>query len=177
SSSSALDASICDLLRPALHGFAHEKRAAMVPLPIDGSDVDSIRALLAGYTGDVNDGGAIDTPAAMIERVSRCRIVVTCAYHAAVFALSQGISVVCLAKSSYFLGKFRGLAEQFGDGCTVVPLDAADLGARLGHAMNAAWERSESARPFLLSAAARQIEAGHQAYNDVAALISPSGAA
>jgi len=176
--SSGLDSQIYEALRPALSSFAARRHAPLIPLPIDASDIDSIRSLLSGCMADVaGDAASLDTPEAVIRRVSACRIVVTGAYHAAVFALSQGISVVCLAKSSYFLGKFRGLAEQFGDGCTVVALDAADLGSRLGRAMNAAWERSESARPFLLSAAARQIEAGHQAYNDVAALISPKGAA
>lgn len=177
SSSSALDASICDALRPVLHVFAKERGAAPVPLPIDASDVDSIRTLLSGFPGEVNDHGAIDTPAALIERVSRCRIVVTCAYHAAVFAASQGIPVVCLAKSSYFLGKFRGLADQFGEGCSVVALDEDGAIARLRREIDRAWDCAAAMRPSLLDAATRQIAAGRRAYQDVAQLAASRAAA
>ena len=51
----------------------------------------------------------------------------TGAYHAAVFALAQGIPVVCLSNSPYYLAKFQGLEDLFGVGCTIVTLSEPDF--------------------------------------------------
>ena len=67
-----------------------------------GMDVETLRALLAG----VDDGGAsLDTPRQVIERIAECRVMVTGSYHGAVFALAQGIPVVALARSPYYVAK------------------------------------------------------------------------
>jgi polysaccharide pyruvyl transferase WcaK-like protein len=110
-------------------------------------------------------GVDLDTPLKVIREVSRCRIVVTGAYHAAVFALAQGIPAVCLARTPYFFGKFLGLADQFGGrGCHVVSLDGDDLPARLARTMTIAWDEAPVVREALWQAAARQVSQGHAAY-------------
>ena len=51
----------------------------------------------------------------LIEQISRCRLVIVGSYHAAVFALAQGVSAIGLAGNAYYLQKFEGLAaNQFG---------------------------------------------------------------
>ena len=91
---------------------------------------------------------------------------------AGVFALAQGIPVVALAGSRYHLDKMRGLADQFGQGCEVVPLEPASrLASRLADAMNSAWENADLLRPSLLARAAAQVASGRAAYERVATMV------
>jgi polysaccharide pyruvyl transferase WcaK-like protein len=92
---------------------------------------------------------------------------VTGAYHAAVFALSQGIPVVALTSSTYYDDKFLGLAGMFGTGLELVRLDDDDLAERLPAAIRAAWARAPEARSALLTSAAEQITASRQVFERV----------
>ncbi len=162
-------------LRPTLHEYAVRKDVPLLPLPISRhergtNDVRTIAELLAGPAGDGDGGAELDTPAKVIAQASRCRIVVTGAYHAAVFALSQGIPVVCLARSEYYLDKFRGLADLFGPGCDIVHLDDPALPEHLVVAMNNAWRMAEQVREPLREAAARQVALAREAYERIRAL-------
>lgn len=155
-------------LRPVLQDFARRHHAPMVPLPIAfhrlASDHETIRQLVTGFN-DFSDGGAsLDTPLDVIRQAGQCRIVVTGAYHAAVFALAQGIPVVCLAMSPYYAAKFLGLEDQFGTGCETVFLDDPDATGRLHAAMERAWKSVETVRQPLLQAALRQLESSRNAY-------------
>jgi colanic acid/amylovoran biosynthesis protein len=107
-----------------------------------------------------------------MREVSRCRIVVTGSYHAGVFALSQGIPVVAVARSSYYAAKFGGLAAQFGTGCDVVLLTGEDTERRLGDAVVAAWDRAPAVREALLGAAEHQIRLSREAYSRLGDLVS-----
>ena len=118
-----------------------------------------------------NGGSDLNTPLKVIEQVGKCRIVVTGAYHAAVFALAQGIPVVGFAKSTYVREKFLGLADQFGTGCETVDLDAPDFAVQLETAMTNAWLSATTVRAQLLKAAERQIESSYAAYQRVGALL------
>jgi polysaccharide pyruvyl transferase WcaK-like protein len=93
--------------------------------------------------------------------------VVTGAYHAAVFALSQGIPVVGLGRSDYCMNKFEGLRDLFGAGCDIVHLDGNNLSERLTAAIDRAWNSAEAVRPALLESSRRQIAAGREAYRNV----------
>jgi polysaccharide pyruvyl transferase WcaK-like protein len=163
------EATLLDTLRPALQGFARDHGARLVPLPISHhqvgtNDPATIRRVLAGFD-DASDGGAhMDTPIKVIKAAGGCRMIVTGAYHAAVFGLSQGVSVVCLGRSAYYLDKFQGLRDQFGAACYLVSLDASDVTDRLTHAMALAWRGAEATREGLLSVAERLIERGRAAY-------------
>ena len=170
-----------DRVRPVLHDFAERVDATLIPAPIArgrAHDGALLRELL-GARGDPPDGGvALDTPRAVIAQVGRCRVLVTGAYHAAVFALAQGVSTVCLAHSDYYVDKFRGLAELFGPGCRVVA-PGADLGdpfaAMLHDALADAWSSADELRPALLEAAERQIDLGRATYRAGAVLVAGGG--
>jgi polysaccharide pyruvyl transferase WcaK-like protein len=162
-------------IRPVLHELARKHRAALIPVPIARqereSDPKTIREILAGYD-DASDGGQnLNSPPEVIRQVGRCRVVVAGSYHAGVFALSQGIPVVALAKSPYYVDKFLGLAEQFGTGCQTVLLNDERLCEKLSHAIDDAWKTAEHVRRPLLEAAERQIELGWQAYRQAHKLI------
>jgi colanic acid/amylovoran biosynthesis protein len=122
---------------------------------------------LAGFD-DLSDGGAtLDTPLDVIKQVGRCRVVVTGAYHAAVFALAQGISVVCLAKSKYYVAKFMGLQDQFGQGCETIVLDQPAALEKLAGVLDRTWQSAELVRQPLQEAALRQIQLSWGAYEQV----------
>jgi polysaccharide pyruvyl transferase WcaK-like protein len=159
-----------------LQEFARRQEVSLLPVPIAfheyANDHQTIQRLLAGFD-DQSDGGlSLDTPHKLIEQVARCRILVTGAYHAAVFALAQGIPVVCLASSAYYLAKFQGLEDLFGIGCAIVTLDEPDWPNRLAVEMEITWDSVETVRSPLLQSALRQIEASQNAYRHVKDLLS-----
>jgi polysaccharide pyruvyl transferase WcaK-like protein len=177
---SGINSEVFETVRLSLHSIAHELKTTLLPTPIDHlyyegyceSDSMSIQKLLSGYD-DTSDGGAtLDTPIKVIEQISQCRVVVTGSYHAGVFALSQGIPVVGLAKSEYYANKFLGLADQFGVGCTVIFLDDPSLKEKLIESIKDAWSLAEKLRPQLLDAAKQQIDLGHAAYKRVYELVN-----
>ena len=166
---------VCDRLRPVLQDFARGRDAPMLPVPIafhaHASDHLAIRRILAGYD-DQSDGGlSLDTPLKVIEQVGRCRVVVTGAYHAAVFSLAQGIPVVCLAGSADYMAKFLGLQDLFGQGCETLLLDDPMFTRKLEAALENAWRTAEEVRLPLQRAAARQIELSWHAYERVRHLV------
>jgi polysaccharide pyruvyl transferase WcaK-like protein len=168
-----IDGELMSVVRPVLHEVAARTGAPLLPVPISlrsGADARVIRDLLAGFD-DRSDGGAsLDTPAKVIKQVSRCRVVVTGSYHAAVFALAQGIPTVALVNSTYYEHKFAGLANQFGDGCVILRPEG-DLRERLTSAIDRLWADAEMQRQPLLRAASRQVALSWQAYERTAALL------
>src|SRR5262249_48275716 len=74
-----------------------------------------------------------------------CRVVVTTTYHAAVFALSQGVPAVGMYRSEYQRTKFAGLSDLFGgDAMTIVDLRDANERASMADKIPAAWSSAES---------------------------------
>jgi polysaccharide pyruvyl transferase WcaK-like protein len=154
-------------VRAALHDAAAKYGAKLVPLPISfqagESDAASIARLLAACD-DIHRVETLDEPEKVMAEVARCRLVVTGSYHPAVFALSQGIPVVALARSRYYWNKFVGLADQFGAGIATLPMDASALRDPITRAIAAAWEAADDVREALLSAATRQIGCSRECY-------------
>jgi len=176
---SNVNGDMIDALRPVLHEFARRHSASLIPVPIAfhawANDHLTIRRLLQGFD-DHSDGGIkLDSPLKVIEQIGHCRIVLTGAYHAAVFALSQGIPVVCLSASDDYNAKFRGLEDQFGAGCETVFLSASNASQKLADAAERAWQSAENLRLPLLAAARRQIALSQGAYERVAENISSIG--
>ena len=165
---SNVDRGMIDSLKPVLHEFARRHNVPLIPIPIafhaSANDHLAIQWFLKGFDNRSDGGVTLDTPLKVIEQAGRCRIVVTGAYHAAVFALSQGIPVVGLSASDDYRVKFSGLQEQFGLGCETVLLDAADVSKRLAAAIERAWDLAGKLRRPLLEAARRQIQLSHRAY-------------
>jgi polysaccharide pyruvyl transferase WcaK-like protein len=165
------------ILREALRTASRAHGAELVPVPIahrGEMDVSALRELLAECDVDDLDGGAsLDTPQRVIDRIRQCRVVVTGSYHAAVFALAQGIPAVALAGSRYYLDKMLGLADQFGGGCEVVTLEpAAGVASRIIDAVAGAWNNADRLRPALLARAADQVARGRDTYARVLPRIS-----
>jgi polysaccharide pyruvyl transferase WcaK-like protein len=169
-------------LRAALHRAARRQGAALLPLPIAQHAFDDDRSTLrrvlapAGDDATADAGRAVDagewivTPADVIRQVSRCRVVVTGSYHAAVFALAQGRPVVALTRSRYYDDKFAGLADLFGRGCwTVAGEDPA--GDALVAAVDQAWQSADAVRAPLIAKARELVAAARQAYNRLPTLI------
>lgn len=164
------------VVRPILEQASANYKANLIAVPISHSahelDDQVIRELLAGQANAVHSPWRFEPPLGLIKRVGRCRIVVTGTFHTAVFALSQGIPAVALAKSTMYMDKFIGLADQFGAaGCQALYLGDTNLPAKLAAAIDTAWTTAEQVRPQLLEAAARQIELGHAGYRQIYELV------
>lgn len=173
------DPSTIDRVRRPLLAFARARDVPLVPLPAAhhavAADARVLRELLAEYD-ETSDGGlTIDTTGALIAAVGRCRIVVSGAYHVAVFALAQGIPVVALARSEYYRSKYVGLEDLFGAGCDTVRLDDREFETHLREAMERAWTHADALRPRLLEAAERQVRASEAAYARFATMVNAGG--
>ena len=119
---------------------------------------------------------AIAAPAKAIAAAGRCRVVVAGSYHAAVFALSQGVPVVGLAASPYYVDKLLGLGERFGEGCSVVRMDRGDALDTVVAELDRQWSAAPALRDELLVAAERQVELSRAAHGRVAAAIATTAA-
>ena len=155
---------IGDELRQISERLGAELLPAPVSHPPNSSDPAAIAELIGG------DGGAdLTTPFALIRQIGRCRLVVTGSYHAAVFALAQGIPVVGLVASPYYAGKFGGLHDLFGESCIPLPIEQTE---RLSEVAGELWEQADERRTDLLAEARRWIDARDEAYAALPALIA-----
>jgi polysaccharide pyruvyl transferase WcaK-like protein len=164
---------LCSTLREIASGNS----AKMVALPVciaDSADTASDATMIEAMLGsaDISHSQVVPhTTASLIERFADCRVVVTGSYHAAVFALSQGIPAACLFRSEYYEMKFRGLQAQFGDGCELFDMKGDRFEIAIANAMESLWRNAASVRPALLAAAERQIEAGQVAYDRLSKIL------
>ena len=165
-------------IRPVLQEFARRHSVPLIPLPIAiqvyTRDDLAIKQLLNGFDERSDGGRNLDTPLKVIKQAALCRVVVTGAYHAAVFALAQGIPVVGLAKSAYFSSKFLGLEDLFGEGCQTILLNEPGLPQRLDSAIERAWQNADKLREPLQAAALRQIELSRRSYERIKDLAAGS---
>ena len=130
-----VSADVADVVGRTVRSAAAERSAALVPLIIAefrSQDRRSTLPLVLGAADVIAPLPRYVSPIEVARRVSRCRVVVTGAYHLAVFALSQGIPVVALTSSVYYDDKFLGLGAMFGQGLTLVRLDDPRPGADPG---------------------------------------------
>jgi polysaccharide pyruvyl transferase WcaK-like protein len=169
--SASTDEDDIESIRPVVQDFARRHSVSLVPLPIAMQvytrDDLAVKQLLIGFDEQSDGGKTLDSPLKVIKQVALCRVVVTGAYHAAVFALAQGIPVVGLAKSAYFSNKFLGLEDQFGEGCQTVLLNELSLPQRLDGAIEKAWQNADTLRAPLQAAARRQINLSRRSYERV----------
>jgi colanic acid/amylovoran biosynthesis protein len=189
SRSSGIEPEQVDRLRPILQQLAQERGVGILPIAItrvhrpvgqgepvgvDLPDAASNRRLLAGLDDTTDGGASAETPAEVMAAIGRCRVVLTGAYHTAVFALAQGIPAVTLVNSRYFEDKMLGLADQFGAGCVVLRLDDPALDQRLPAELAEMWGAAATLRAPLLAAAARQAQLADAAYERFALMVDPS---
>jgi len=177
---SPVDAGVRGVVRRVLQSTADEYDAGLVPLIVSeyaAEDRRSTLPLVAGSQRPRKPLGKFASAGALTREVGQCRIVVTGAYHVAVFSLSQGIPVVGLSTSQYYDDKFEGLAAMFGTGLELVRLDEDDLEPRLQKSMQQLWTDAPTLRETLLDGAARQIEASRAAFERAARLIDDAAIA
>ncbi len=161
-------------LGEVVRGRASAFDAALAPLVIseyEGEDRQCTRSLLAGAARVRAPIGRGGSATAVIRQVSGCRVVVTSAYHLAVFALAQGIPAIGLTASQYYDDKFHGLADIFGAGMRVVRLDAPDLAQVLDGAIGELWESAPQLRESLQHRAQQQITAARTGMDRVYGLV------
>ncbi|MFI9508329.1 polysaccharide pyruvyl transferase family protein [Nocardia sp. NPDC052566] len=138
--------------------YASEDRRSTLPL-LEGA----AKALPAvGRGGTAHD---------VARQVAGCRLLVTSAYHLAVFALAQGIPAIGITASEYYDDKFHGLAAMFGAGLRVVHLDDPDLEQVLTGAIGEVWDQAPALRDALQQKAAEQIDASRAALERVCGLV------
>jgi polysaccharide pyruvyl transferase WcaK-like protein len=163
-----IDAQITNDIKEILHVFTQRHKVKYIPIAIsnheNGEDKEAIAKIIKTQEIDFNALDMIDSPVKVIKCIGKCRIVLTGSYHAGVFALSQGIPVVGLAKSQYYKVKFQGLADQFNGGCITVLLDDPQRKEMLLNSLEKSWIQSHSMRSVLLDAAQKQIESGRLIY-------------
>lgn len=164
---SGVSQSQADAIGAILTTLAAQASADLVPLPIAlhsfADDRKSIRRLMGPASSSIA-GFDVDSPEGLYAQVARCRLVVTGAYHSAVFALAQGIPTVCIVGSEYYAAKFKGLRTLFGEGCKVIYLERQNALDELSAAISEGWVRAGDLRPFLLRAARSQIASSREAY-------------
>ncbi|MBN9691773.1 MAG: polysaccharide pyruvyl transferase family protein [Verrucomicrobia bacterium] len=139
--------------------FAQGLNVPVMPCPIyfgqKEPDEPAARAALPSSCQVYREACPFD-PLEVIRRVRRCRVVVTGSYHAAVFALAQGIPVIGLAASQYYASKFDGLAGMFGAAMSVVYLDQPEVATTLVARMAQHWRKAAHLRAECREAADRQ---------------------
>ncbi len=157
------------LLASVIKEFVLKLGVDVVPLPIrkdvDAGAIRDVAGDLLSYPADQS------SPSAVIRSTAQCRVVITGAYHAAVFALSQGVPTVCVSNSRYFSEKFLGLQDLFGPACEIVSLGETGARERLRGCLEVGWANADDLRSPLLASAVSQILAGRSAYRRVCSLV------
>jgi len=163
---SGVDEGSIENVRAALLKVVGETGSKLVALPIAlPADTVTAQAILQDSDDISADNYGIGSNLDFIARAQLCRVVVTGSYHAAVFSLSQGIPVVGIAKSQYYIDKFSGLFDMFGNVCELVLLDEPGAYEQITKKALSLWKQAPSLRPVLLSRAKSQIEASQAAYS------------
>lgn len=173
---SPVAASSRDVVGQVVRRSAAGLSAGLVPLIVSEDRAEDRRStlpLLAGYPDVTPPIHRFGTSGELAAQVATCRILVTGAYHVAVFAMSQGIPVVGLSASQYYDDKLGGLRALFGDGMEVVTLNQDNLARDLAAAIERAWDRAPEVREHLRASARAQIAASRAGLNRVFQLVEP----
>jgi polysaccharide pyruvyl transferase WcaK-like protein len=166
-----LDGTVLCALRDAVQTAAGVAGAPLVPLHISDEDPKPTRRLTRGYRRVAPTGSRVPSAADLARRVGLCRVILTCVYHASVFALSQGVPVVAVSASEYAADKFLGLAGQFERGITVIDAGEPGLERRVRDALERSWTLAPHTRDELLASAGRQAEASRALYRRIYELV------
>jgi polysaccharide pyruvyl transferase WcaK-like protein len=144
-----------------LRVFCSRQDVGLVSIPIARQDLTTNRWVGNAELRFTEPDFTIE---AVLESVASCRTVVTGSYHAAVFALSMGVSVVAIAATDYYRQKFAGLKEQFGGLFEILSFDnstePAMFAKSLAKLVEDAWRAAPDHRAALIQKAQAQIAAG-----------------
>lgn len=169
----AADAEVPDEALPRVRAGvadgARARGAPLLPLVIrtahsPANDVDAAVRVFGPELVDLTRAREVASPQQVLAEVARCRVVVTGAYHNAIFALATGVPVVGLARSAYYASKLNGAARQFGVGMTVLSLDDPCLREKIAAELARLWDEAPALAAPLKAAAAAQAARGDAAY-------------
>jgi len=160
-----------DRIRQTLHRSARKYQAPLMALPTSSNivetDLEYIRKLLDGYDNVLIDWRRYDQPLDLIKKIGRCRLVITGAFHPALFALAQGIPAIGFFNSVYSYNKFSALNDEFGPACQILHLEDESFDEKLATAIDTAWTSAEELKSGLFDAALCQIERGQAGYRRI----------
>ncbi len=117
---SGLDEDFLPQLEQPLLRLTEAYKAKLVPIPISLDGPSDLKKALERFCGSPMESLDSSNPTSLAAAISSCRVVVTGTYHAAVFALGQGIPVVTLAGSLHYRTKMGGLRAMFPEGCRML---------------------------------------------------------
>jgi polysaccharide pyruvyl transferase WcaK-like protein len=164
---------ILPALRSEVHRFAFDREATLIPVPSDlhpiNGDRAIIKSILDGYAKCEPD--IVEDPQSLTQQLAKCRVLLTGSYHAGVFALSQGVPIVCIENSDYYKYKWEGLRHQFGGGVSIVTLSNPRWRELLGAELEKAWKSFGHVHAILRKRAAGQVHEGRQAYQSAKAIV------
>lgn len=179
----AVDAEVPDdalpRIRSAVADFADRQGAALVPLIVrtalsPANDVDAAARAFGLDEAALAPAREIEMPEQGLAQIARCRVIVTGAYHNAVFALAMGVPVIGLARSTYYRSKLDGVARQFHAGMTVFTFDDPELREKLAAELARLWDAAPLLHAPLRATAAALIMRGDAAYERFLAPLKPS---
>ncbi|HRT08731.1 MAG TPA: polysaccharide pyruvyl transferase family protein [Candidatus Paceibacterota bacterium] len=156
-----------EAVRRVLERLLQRHHTRLVALPISFNSFEDDCRTIARVTGWEPPADPLDDPATIIQAAGTCRLVVTGTYHAAVFALAQGVPCVCFHASPYYRDKMEGLADQFPVGCEFVDLGETGAEVRLEDAATRLWSQAGELRAALKARAGEQVTAGQRFYQDL----------
>lgn len=163
----AIANSTINSLASLLKETAAEFNTDVIPIPISWHENDLVNAVnILNIDPNCIDFDNLETIEGLINQTSKCRVVITGSYHAAVFALAQGIPVIAIANSAYYIDKFEGLYSMFGVGINIISLDDLNWENILKTYLNEAWSHAEEVRDILRSKADNQISLSQNLYKD-----------
>jgi colanic acid/amylovoran biosynthesis protein len=169
-----LPSGILEQIGMIIEDYLLKKKTSYQFLPIslvpgEESDINALSKLMNMNVHDLYEIESSLSVTTIIQRVSQCRVVITGSYHAALFALSQGVQVIGVTASKYYDSKFMGLLQQFEVGIQILYLkDGVD---KLSDFLDIAWSRADDQRPILIKNAKKQIYNGKDAYRQLKKLV------
>lgn len=162
------------LLCSTIHSLAVQFGAPLEPLAVahHAEDDDALALRFIGSSAQMAiESSGPETALGFAHRVAKCRLVITGSYHAAVFALAQGIPAIGLAFGPYYEAKFKGLRDLFGDGCRYVDGSKPGWDEQLQKTAADLWRNAHCWRDELLEAASTQVAKSRAAYDELQAIV------
>jgi polysaccharide pyruvyl transferase WcaK-like protein len=171
---SGVNGATASLLGAAVRKISGQFSARLEPLAVahhaEDNDAATLRALDHGFASSV-DSDEPETAIQLLRRVAACRVVITGSYHAAVFALAQGIPAIGLAFAPYYEAKFKGLQDLFGQGCRYINGTRRGWDEELQMVAADLWTNARYWENQLLQSARRQAASSRAAYNELYAIV------
>jgi polysaccharide pyruvyl transferase WcaK-like protein len=151
-----------------LEDISRSSGTSIIPIPVriggSQSDLESIAQLCNLEAAEYEQSKKISSPEDLVKQINRCQVMVTGSYHAGVFALACGIPVIALVGSDYYEAKFKGLAFQFGVGCTIIQLNSKTMLAELREAIEFGIQNQKRIESQLIETAEFQVDLSKKAW-------------